>query len=248
MASGKGGFKYLALFFIMAWVFYLGVLVGRGTAPVEFDTEPFQRKLAGIMEDYNEKHGEKEPGETELDFYSALEKPVSLGDGTWMGKQEIAGDRDGRDDKDTNVSGLTDRDDRQEKEEEEIPVIKSRKRMTMNDNLPASVDGGNSAPEQLKKETETPAGKETETPESGEGSEDGNYTVQVAAYRDLRDALKEMAALESKGFDVYKTVTKTDSGTWHRVRTGLFETKSGALDYLEKLRKNSIDGLVIQKE
>lgn len=224
MALVKGGLKYFAFFFIMAWVFFLGILVGRGTAPVQFDTEPFQKKLASIAETYREKHGQEDLNETELNFYSALEKPVPREEGAVTVQGEI-------------VPGKV---EPKETEEGEIPLKKSRKYMTLDRNRPAPSAPQKPEPEQAEKQKEAPA--------SPEKQKDGKYTVQVAAYRDLKDALKEMASLEEKGFDAYKTLSKTDEGTWHRVRTGFFETKSDALEYLENLRKNEVDGMVIQKE
>ena len=224
MASVKGGLKYLALFFIMAWVFFLGIMVGRGTAPVRFDTEPFQKKLAQIAGKYNEEHGQEDLNETDLNFYSALEKPVPREEDAVTVEGEI-------------VPGKV---EPREMEEGEIPLKMSRKAMTMDRDRIRQAE----APEPEREQPE----KEETTPASPEKSKEGKYTVQVAAYRDFKDALKEMASLESKGFDAYKTLSRTDEGTWHRVRSGFFQTKSGALEYLEKLRKNDIDGMVIQKE
>lgn len=226
MALVKGGLKYLALFFIMAWVFFLGILVGRGTAPVQFDTEPFQERLASIAERYQKDHGQKDMDETELIFYSALEKPVPRNEDAVTVEGEI-------------VPGKV---EPKEAEQGDIPLKMSRKQMTLDRDRPQKTEASDPdpAPEQAEKEEGTP-----DSPEKPEG---GKYTVQVAAYRDFKDALKEMANLESKGFDAYKTLSRTDEGKWHRVRTGSFETKADALEYREKLRKNDVDGMVIQKE
>ena len=228
MASVKGGLKYLALFFIMAWVFFLGILVGRGTAPVRFDTEPFQDKLASISEKYNKEHGQKDSNETRLNFYSALEMPVPRGEEGTTSRGEIIPGKEKPKPEEINKG--------------EIPLKKSRKRMTRGRDQPVAAERQEPDPERKQAE------KENGAPDSPETLKQGKYTVQVAAFRDFKDALREMASLESKGFDAYKTLLRTDEGTWHRVRTGFFETKSGALEYLEKLRKNDMDGMVIQKE
>ena len=46
------GFKFwfFLLFFTSAWMFFLGVLVGRDTAPVHFDIEKLQKELAGLKQ------------------------------------------------------------------------------------------------------------------------------------------------------------------------------------------------------
>ncbi|MFA5906287.1 MAG: hypothetical protein WC836_20330, partial [Desulfobacula sp.] len=45
MMSFKGIRKYLVYACIAGWMFFLGILVGRGTSPVTFDTNEFSKKL-----------------------------------------------------------------------------------------------------------------------------------------------------------------------------------------------------------
>ncbi len=67
------------IFILCAWMFIIGVLVGRGTAPVKFDIDDLQSKLAISKQD-QKKGAEGQPrGEssivkdkTKLDFYEAL--------------------------------------------------------------------------------------------------------------------------------------------------------------------------------
>ena len=47
------------IFFVSIWMFILGVFVGRGTAPVQFDIEELQKELAalkGPFEQFVPKH------------------------------------------------------------------------------------------------------------------------------------------------------------------------------------------------
>ena len=46
------------IFFVSAWMFVLGVLVGRGTAPVHFDIESLQKELAALKEAVQKKEQE----------------------------------------------------------------------------------------------------------------------------------------------------------------------------------------------
>ena len=84
--SGK---KYFILFgiifFISAWMFVLGVLVGRGTAPVHFDIEKLQKDLAALKEAVLRKERQSlsvPPGSLakghELGFYEALKETREL--------------------------------------------------------------------------------------------------------------------------------------------------------------------------
>ena len=64
---------------ISGWMFVLGVLVGRGTAPINFDIEVLQKELKALKESIIRQQQEKERVEMpsskekkELDFYVAL--------------------------------------------------------------------------------------------------------------------------------------------------------------------------------
>jgi len=68
----KGIVKYLGLIMLSGWMFFIGLLVGRGTAPVQFDTGWFQERLAMIFDDSKPEESVLE--KPELDFYVALQK------------------------------------------------------------------------------------------------------------------------------------------------------------------------------
>lgn len=76
----KGVFLGICLiFFIAAWMFVLGVFVGRGTAPLHFDIEVLQKELISLKESIIRQERERTRVETpsieksqELDFYEAL--------------------------------------------------------------------------------------------------------------------------------------------------------------------------------
>ena len=84
--SGKPGRKGTTLwlctiFFVSAWMFVLGVLVGRGTAPVHFDIESLQKELTALKEAVQKKEQQwyKNRSDTDsdkpgLEFHEALKK------------------------------------------------------------------------------------------------------------------------------------------------------------------------------
>ena len=81
MLSFKGVRKYLIYACIAGWMFFLGVVVGRGTSPVTFDTREFSKKLEKIA---NVPDRKKEVSKkVDLKFYEGLdnsstqEKPTS---------------------------------------------------------------------------------------------------------------------------------------------------------------------------
>ncbi len=69
--------KYLIYIFIAGWMFLLGIVVGRGTSPVTFDTRKFQQRLEMIANKHNE---EKQPASREMDleFFNALDHPIPV--------------------------------------------------------------------------------------------------------------------------------------------------------------------------
>ena len=69
------------MFFTWVWMFVLGILVGRGTAPVQFDIEKLQKELTALKEAMYQKELARfkiDAGETisktALGFYEALKK------------------------------------------------------------------------------------------------------------------------------------------------------------------------------
>ncbi len=74
--------RWVLLLLVSVWMFVLGVLVGRGTSPVHFDTESLQKELASLREAVLEKEKnrfrifESEPNKEaeNLEFYENLKK------------------------------------------------------------------------------------------------------------------------------------------------------------------------------
>ncbi len=79
-SSRKGLALWIFLiFFVSAWMFILGILVGRGTAPVQFDIEKLQNELAALKEDVVKEEMERfkidsnpADNKTEMNFYEEL--------------------------------------------------------------------------------------------------------------------------------------------------------------------------------
>jgi cell division septation protein DedD len=44
----KRGWPFWIVFFISAWMFFLGVIVGRGTSPINFDIEDLEKKIVEL--------------------------------------------------------------------------------------------------------------------------------------------------------------------------------------------------------
>ena len=75
--------RICVIFFVSAWMFVLGIFVGRGTAPVMFDIENLQKELTALKEAVIKEGQERfkigrDPANTkmELGFYEALKKTI----------------------------------------------------------------------------------------------------------------------------------------------------------------------------
>jgi cell division septation protein DedD len=87
MASGKGkrtGMWLVVVFLMSAWMFIVGLLVGRGTAPVHFDLQKLQNEIAELRKGTSEKKAvnggkikTKMKEKTDLEFYEALKKKTA---------------------------------------------------------------------------------------------------------------------------------------------------------------------------
>ena len=79
MTSKGVALGFCLIVLISGWMFVLGVLVGRGTAPVHFDIEVLQKELMALKESIIKQQQDRErveiptfAEEKELDFYEAL--------------------------------------------------------------------------------------------------------------------------------------------------------------------------------
>jgi cell division protein FtsN len=77
---------FLLLIFVSGWMFFLGVLVGRGTVPVRFDIDKLQKELSALKEaDIKKQLSRVEIGsdsakvKKDLGFYEALKDTKDAG-------------------------------------------------------------------------------------------------------------------------------------------------------------------------
>ncbi|MCP3944528.1 MAG: SPOR domain-containing protein [Desulfobacteraceae bacterium] len=238
-------------------MFFLGIMVGRGSSPVTFDTQKFQKRLGVIVEQLEKKDGPEK--KVDLQFYDVLDEPFL---------QEVAGKQNNPDEiipkKQTQVvpSG--------------VPVKTSRKKVTwhkafLNKRLSRDTPGEDDGPgSNLRAKSQVPATDlhklaskkiiEKKSPAFSKDSEkagdfldgeqlpSGVYTVQIAAYKSFADAVTQMAVLRKKGFVPYRTLGKSQGVTWYRVRMGAFATRDAAARYVEKLKQAKIKAMIIKKE
>jgi len=82
MAKKSRTRRFVVLFLVAAWMFFLGVLVGRGTSPLHFDLKTLEKELATLKELVSKRERAKfkmnspsSESSKELKFYDALKAP-----------------------------------------------------------------------------------------------------------------------------------------------------------------------------
>lgn len=232
--SFKGAIKYTIYAFIGLWMFLLGIMVGRGTAPVSFETRSFQERLQAMVQKTQKAENPQDPEKKmALHYFEALNAPVEPDD-----MQALA------------VKVVPD------KQENKFLEAKKMQAETTDTRGPPAPEATTPDPVPVKTSKKAATFKASATarddvaekktaPASGTG---GEYTIQVAAFKSFKDAVTQTAVLDEKGFTAMRTSKKIDGVTWYRVRVGAFATRDAARRYLEKLNQAGINGMIIKKE
>lgn len=213
-------------------MFGLGVLVGRGTAPVKFDIQALTRELENLIAADVKK--QLEPVEletaetktkTELDFYEELKKSGPM-----------APDPPAR-----NVS-------RQAKENPP-PENTSRE-----EDSPPLEQKEPTATAAAKKTVTKPAGQpEGGNPRAASAAAERssgntrNVTIQAASIKDLAEADALVKKLKERGYPAYKTIAMVPGkGIWFRIRVGRYSSRDAAGDVVGKLKKEGYRPILVE--
>jgi len=209
------------IFILCAWMFVIGILVGRGTAPVQFDMDGLQSKLEVSRQNLKKKQPGPARGgsgidedKTKLDFYEALPE---------------------------------DREDTRIDEKKSIPVISKKVEPSPAVKSPPAAEEKaikkSPAGPKKKQPAKQPVAAKSEAKPSGKV-----YTVQVAAVKVVKDADRLVAQLKKKGYPAYRTISKVkDKGIWFRVRVGKYKSRAEASPTLEKLKKSGLKPIIVEQ-
>lgn len=256
--DGKSRFSRIAItlvlgFCVCGWMFFLGILVGRGTAPVSFDTRSFQDRLAKIADDSKEQEETFE--RPVLDFYEVLKSPMLLTTVDLHNKELSQAKNVDQDNRVSQGEILPIKDEplKAGDDKNSQPLKRSLKGMTFKSKSLMAKNQGDAAPDaspvvapNVEKSVPKTNKKILEPPASK--VEDGKYTIQVAAYRDLVDAVDEINQLKKKGITSYRTIGRVGNDVWHRVRTGSFKDMESAQQRLSLLAGYGIKGMILNKK
>ena len=222
----------LTLFFC-AWMFVLGILVGREMVPVKFDIEKLQNELAALKEAVIKKELDQykidsntDDSKTKMGFYESLKK---TGGEAGLKNDTIK---------------------RQEKPEPKKTASLQKKKMSTQKTGPAP----KAKTSDVKKVTQNNPPAVASSPASqarqgGQGHERaGKFTIQVSSLKDSGIADKLVSRLKKGGYPAYRSIGKIPGkGIWYRVRVGYFNSRSEAGPTIKQLKKEKIDGIIVQR-
>jgi len=215
----KGLIPWIGLtVFACAWMFVLGILVGREMVPVRFDIEKLQTELAALKEAVIKKELDQykidlnsDNNKTEMKFYEAL-------------KSTDSEDKLKNDSIDHQIKFLP----------EKLVSSEETKAPVKNTVAPA------------KKIASVQKEKTPDLKKPSQGGK--KYTVQVASIRDPKDADRLVDRLKKQGYPAYRSLGLIpDKGIWYRVRVGYFKDRTEADSTLKRLKKEKIEAIVVER-
>lgn len=217
--SKKRGFPFWAVFCISAWMFFVGVLVGRGNSPVTFDINALEKQLDELkksaLESTESEASVADPTfhglTSEFEFYEELKKA----------------------DKDPPLPVI------ESKSKTTVRAGQSKDAPKKESSSSFSTPGPTPSPTQ----SSTP-----ESDRSMEKNAK-HYSIQVASLKNRADADKQVEIFKNKGYPAYRISAEVrDTGTWHRVRIGPFKNQSEALRILINVNQKNQGALLLEHD
>lgn len=225
-------------FFVLAWIFVLGILVGRGFLPgtvTALSQLKAQINTLQAMVSRNKSHDLSSPKKAEPDpqlaFYEKLSSKKDEAKKEWAPKGSAGGPN-----KEANRrKGKTRQGVQQEKQAEGLKR-EARQTETRVSQLSA-----------LEKQKRGDAGNEKKAYDPNFPG--GQYTVQLASLGEKAKAEKMIGDLQKRGYPAYFYEVEVKGKTYYRVRCGRFAGKGEAGDYASKLKtETGIKGFVSKVE
>ena len=227
------------IFFLCAWMFILGVLVGRGTAPVKFDIAKIEGKSETI-----EASNDRDPQEV-----PEKKEPAVIKDKTALEFYEVLKDNEA----DTDIPELQKQAGVEDKNK--APAAKAApsevKKDAVRESAPPKADLPKAAPE--KSEAAVSPQKQKPIQKNAPAVSRTNapgpiYTIQAASVKDPKDADRLVQKLKESGYPAYRVIGKVPgTGIWFRVRIGEYGGKDEAMGVMEKLKKEGLKPILVMK-
>ena len=218
----------VAIFILCAWMFVLGVLVGRDSAPVKFDIKKLKQKISDT------------PGQPQIaQSGKALRGEVEVKDKTKLGFYE----RLPEDQQDIKVPEIN----KQTGDQHKSTAASDAKAPDALAKTTALKSDQNKAPSKkaatAEKKKKAPAVVAHKKPSGAV------YTIQAAAVKKMEDADRLVTKLKKKGYPAYRAIGKVpEKGIWFRVRVGKYQSRSEAKKALQKLKKLGLKPIIVKQD
>ncbi|MCW7753106.1 SPOR domain-containing protein [Desulfobotulus sp. H1] len=217
--------SYVFVLMVGVFMFVLGLLVGRGTAPVTFDIPRVDARLQELFAG----KGAQEPLQTpELAFFEALKH------GEDMTTEDLPR-------KTLRFDG------------EKVPMPTDSLPVEPVERVSAPAFSAEPAPRTVRELSPEPKPEKRVSPqESRQPSPalgDGSYTIQIAAVKRPEDAARLVQRFRDLGYAAYAVTGSDDEGgVWYRVRVGRFSGREAAQPVLDRLQNEQVRGFVLRAE
>lgn len=260
--------RFITTIVVLGWFFVMGVLVGRGTAPVSFEIDNLRSQLVTASAVISERIAQIGGNDETVDFYKSLgqtDTDINISDPrSYRPDYSVAplGDNE-NETPETPVSDAAEGGEPVLGTPDELhiddyegkilaPLVKPK---TEFDGYVALKQAGNQVA-QVAQPQPPPPTTVRETPQAATpqpavnanvngGVPKGSFSVQVAAVRGENEARAFLQSLAQKGFSGRVEKTTVGSDIWYRVRVGVYQTRAQAEDELQKLIKIGIKSPMI---
>jgi cell division septation protein DedD len=224
----------VVVFIVCAWMFFIGLLVGRGTSPLKVDINELQRQLdAAVAKLKKEKleharlKSEGTKDKKDLEFYETLPRDSEEADISDVPSPPAA---------EKKIEPQPDKAPSRPKKFSMKRRTKSPKKAAQKADVPIAAPAPE--PSSPSKAAEIKADKG-----------DKPYTIQVAAFKKAADADELVEGLKQKGFPAYRKLDKIPGqGIWFQVQVGEFKNRSEAGSTLTKLKKDGQKDAFLRKK
>lgn len=237
----KGLLAWSALIlFVMGWMFVLGILVGRGIAPVPIDTHALEKELAELKESMLQKERaeieaqaqQSQGKDTDLRFYEELKKPPQPAQF-----------------KPSPTPAAVKKPDPADAAARVKPGPGAEKASVPDKPKPTPAPKPKPAPKPepvAKQESVATPAPTPESPSPAPPDGKGRFTIQVASFKDTQSADKLVGELRGKGYPAYQLRTDVpEKGVWFRVRVGAYESRPAAEGTFKKLLGDRFKAVVV---
>lgn len=215
--------------FIAGWMFVLGIMVGRGIAPVNLEVGKLEQELA----DLKAKMLAQEKAKVEAQISGKESNLPELGypEALTSAKKEEP------------FKALPKKPTPTAKPVPPQPKKKAIKPKPAPKPKPQPAPAVKPAPKPQPKRPPSPK------PENRTVAQKGRFSIQVAAVQNAQSAEQLAAKLRKQGYRAYRLRSEVaGKGVWYRVRVGAFEDRGEANRMLAKLKADNFSGMVVSTQ